>query len=118
MLYCSSAGLVEMLDSPGHCLGIFGDGGYEDRHTQLCPGDRLFAYTDGISEASPDDRQLYGWRFRDFLVSSAALNNEDFLNRLDSGLTEFLGGQQPADDYTLLSIQRVGDRAGYVGAQQ
>ncbi len=111
MLYCGSAGSIELLDSPGHCLGIFGEGGYEDRQTQLCPGDRLFAYTDGISEASPDDRQLYGWRFREFLKQGASLNNEDFLDRLDSGLIEFLGGSQPADDYTLLAIQRIGNQA-------
>jgi phosphoserine phosphatase RsbU/P len=118
MLYCRATGRIELLDSPGHCLGIFGEGGYEDRQAQLCPGDRLFAYTDGISEASPDDGQLYGWRFSDFLTQSGALNNEDFLNRLNSGLIEFLGGSQPADDYTLLSIQRISNQAGIAPALQ
>jgi phosphoserine phosphatase RsbU/P len=112
LLYCRSAGQVEALDSPGFCLGIFPDGKYEDRLARLCPGDRLFAFTDGISEASPDDQQLFGWQFRDFLIQNATLINRDFLNRLDSVLMEFLGGDPPADDYTLLSIQRLEESAG------
>jgi sigma-B regulation protein RsbU (phosphoserine phosphatase) len=109
LLYCDSKKAVEFLDSPGLCLGIFAEGRYEDRQAQLCPGDRLFAYTDGISEASPDDRHLFGKRLPGFLTQHAALPNEDFLDLLGAGLDDFLGGTPPNDDYTLLSIQRVQD---------
>jgi phosphoserine phosphatase RsbU/P len=105
LLYCDKNRRVEPLDSPGHCLGIFEEGRYEDRCALLCPGDRLFAFTDGIYDASPDEKQLFGSRFPGLLVESAALTNEDFLDRLDQGLAEFLGGERPADDYTLLSVQ-------------
>jgi sigma-B regulation protein RsbU (phosphoserine phosphatase) len=96
---------VERLDSPGFCLGIFEEGGYEDRELELQPGDRLFAYTDGISEASPDDQHLFGAQFPDLLMQQAGVGNEEFLDCLDRSLSGFLGASQPADDYTLLSVQ-------------
>ena len=105
LLYCAKDQGVQLLDSPGYCLGIFEEGRYEDRRALLSPGDRLFAFTDGIYDASPDEKQLYGSRFPGLLVESASLTNEDFLDRLDKGLDDFLGGERPADDYTLLSIQ-------------
>jgi sigma-B regulation protein RsbU (phosphoserine phosphatase) len=112
ILYRASGQGVETLDSPGLCLGIFEEGKYEDRRVRLCQGDRLFAFTDGIYDASPDDRQLFGSRFPDLLVESAALTNEDFLDRLDADLAYLLGGERPADDYTLLSIQCLKDPVG------
>ncbi len=107
LLYCAARKDVETLDSPGLCLGIFEEGGYEDRQTYLASGDRLFAYTDGIYEASPDEHHLFGSRFPDLLVQNAELTNEDFLDRLAAGLAAFLDGQRPIDDYTLVSVQRL-----------
>lgn len=101
---------IGKLDTPGFCLGIFEEGGYQDRKTQLFPGDRLFAYTDGISEASPDDSHLFGAQFPDLLRRHAAASNEEFLDRLDEDLSRFLGASQPPDDYTLLSVQFLQDR--------
>jgi len=105
LIYRDSQRCVEKLDSPGLCLGIFQEGQYEDRELTLCPGDRLFAYTDGIYDASSDDHDLFGSCFPRILMENAGASNEDLLDRLDAGLMEFLGGAHPADDYTLLAVQ-------------
>jgi sigma-B regulation protein RsbU (phosphoserine phosphatase) len=102
---------IEKLDSPGFCLGVFEEGRYENRELQLFPGDRLFAYTDGISEASVDDCHLFGALFPDLLRRHADLPNEGFLDLLDDNLSGFLGNAPPSDDYTLLSIQFLPDAA-------
>jgi phosphoserine phosphatase RsbU/P len=102
---------IEKLDSPGFCLGVFEEGRYENREMQLFPGDRLFAYTDGISEASVDDCHLFGALFPDLLRRHADLPNEGFLDFLDDNLSGFLGNAPPSDDYTLLSIQFLPDAA-------
>ncbi len=107
--YRDSKRAVEKLDTPGLCLGIFEEGRYEDRETDLRPGDRLFAFTDGVYDASCDDSDLYGSRFPRILMENAGIPNEEFLDRLDAGLSDFLGGVRPADDYTLLSIQLLED---------
>jgi sigma-B regulation protein RsbU (phosphoserine phosphatase) len=104
LLYRDSKRCIEKLDSPGFCLGIFEEGRYEDREMILYPGDRLFAYTDGIYDASRDDRHLFGTCFPGMLMENAGASNEDLLDRLDAGLMEFLGGARPSDDYTLVAV--------------
>ena len=105
LLYRSSDRSVTRLDTPGFSLGSFQEGRYEDRKIQLTAGDRLLAYTDGISEASPDDSRLFGAQLPDLLLNHAAAGNEEFLDRLDESLAGFLGPSHQADDYTLLSVQ-------------
>jgi len=105
LAYRCSSQKIEKLDSPGFCLGIFEDGRYENREARLFHGDRLFAYTDGISEASADDSHLFGSLFPDLLRRHANLPNEGFLDFLDDDLSCFLGSAPPADDYTLLAVQ-------------
>jgi len=96
---------VEKLISSGFCLGIFEDGLYEDNEIDLAPGDRLFAYTDGISDASLDDRNVFGVQFAELLKRCAELDNEDFLDDLDQKFRLFLDNSDPMDDYTLLSLR-------------
>jgi phosphoserine phosphatase RsbU/P len=100
---------IEKLDTPGFCLGVFKDGLYEDREIDLASGDRLFAYTDGISDASLDDRNVFGAHFAELLQRYAALSNEDFLDSLKGNLELFLTSSKAVDDYTLLSLQYLKD---------
>ena len=105
LVYRSSDKTVEKLDSPGYCLGIFEKGQYADSSIQISPGDRLFVFTDGIYEASPDDRSVFGHRLPRLLEECANLSNEEFMDRLETSLLAFLGSGDAEDDYTLLSIQ-------------
>ncbi len=105
LLYHGSDRSVEKLDTPGFCIGTFEEGQYEDRKTQLAAGDRLFAYTDGVSEASPDDDRLFGSQLSGLLLRNPDAAGEEFLNRVDESLAAFLGPSRQADDYTLLSVQ-------------
>ncbi len=105
LLYRSSNRTVEKLESPGYCVGIFEEGQYEDRKTRIIPGDRLFVFTDGIYEATPDDQTIFGHGIPALLHEYAHLPNEEFLDRLESGLSSFLGSTTATDDYTLLSVR-------------
>lgn len=111
LLYRSSSDQIEVLNSPGFCLGIFDDGWYEDREIRLLSGDRLFLFTDGLSEATPDDEEQFGSRLPDLLRAGSSLSNEEFLDYLTAGLTAYLGAEQRADDCTLLSVHLL-DGAG------
>jgi serine phosphatase RsbU (regulator of sigma subunit) len=105
LLYRDSSGTVERLESPGYCLGIFEQGQYADCRTRLSPGDRLFVFTDGVYEASPDDKTLFGHRLPSLLQDCARSSNEGFLSRLETDLSSFLSSASVEDDYTLLSIR-------------
>jgi sigma-B regulation protein RsbU (phosphoserine phosphatase) len=105
LTYRHASQSVEKLNSSGFCLGVFEDGLYEDNEIDLAPGDRLFAYTDGISDASLDDQNIFGAQFPELLQRCAELDNEDFLHDLDGKFRLFLANSDPADDYTLLSLR-------------
>lgn len=53
MLLRAESGEVEKLAGKGTLLGMFPDAGklYEDKQTRLQPGDKLFVFTDGLTEA-------------------------------------------------------------------
>ncbi|MBP1610011.1 MAG: response regulator [Acidobacteria bacterium] len=105
LAYRHASHSVEKLHPSGFCLGIFEEGLYKDNAIDLAPGDRLFAYTDGISDASLDDRNVFGAQFPELLQRCAELENEDFLHDLNGKFRLFLANSDPTDDYTLLSLR-------------
>jgi serine phosphatase RsbU (regulator of sigma subunit) len=72
----------------------------------LSPGDRLFLYTDGISEAR--DRQGEFVDVQQLLASARADGVEAALDRILSGLRAAVGGAM-ADDIAMLVAEYVGD---------
>lgn len=78
---------------------------YRDYELQLNPGDKLFLYTDGVTEATSADNELFG---NDRLVSS--LNSHPFttcealISDVTQGINAFVGDAPQFDDITMLSL--------------
>ncbi|MDQ2686873.1 MAG: SpoIIE family protein phosphatase [Armatimonadota bacterium] len=53
-------GAINTLPPTGPPLGVYERAVYEEATVTLCPGDTLLLYTDGISEAGPNRRELLG----------------------------------------------------------
>ena len=53
-LLLRSDGRVEPVGAPGTLLGVVPDPSFEDRSVELCPGDALVFYTDGVIEDRGD----------------------------------------------------------------
>lgn len=110
-LWLGREGEVEMLGEGGFPIGLIDDPGYEDIHFRLEPGDRLFLYSDGLTEAVNPAGQVYGeQRLSDFLRGltgsphrQLGLLGEDIAGWLGSGT---LG--QPQDDLSMLMISYQG----------
>jgi len=51
---------VERLTATGQILGPFPDEKYRTEFALMMPGDLLLLFTDGIVEASNDNREMYG----------------------------------------------------------
>ena len=56
----ASSGSIRQLDQSDAVLGVFPDWKYEDCTIELKPGDRLFLFTDGITEAAQADGHEFG----------------------------------------------------------
>jgi sigma-B regulation protein RsbU (phosphoserine phosphatase) len=100
----SSGGSVRTLKQGGAVLGVFPTWTYEDSTVELKTGDRLFLFTDGITEASG----LNGQEFDEasiaaFAKSNNTLSAKELNSRLLVQVTVFCGAQFQ-DDATLLVI--------------
>ena len=71
----------------------------------LHPGDRLFLYTDGVTEATNADNKLYGEdRLLAFLNQNAYPEAAELLPALKTDIDEFVGEAPQFDDITMLML--------------
>ena len=73
---------------------------------QLSPGDRLFQYTDGVTEAMDQDGNLYGMeRLREILAQNTALAPMELLGKIKEDIDAFVGDAPQFDDITMLCLE-------------
>ena len=71
----------------------------------LCPGDRLFLYTDGVPEATNTENKLYGEnRLLNFMNENLVMDATELLPALKNNIDEFVGEAPQFDDITMLSF--------------
>ena len=88
---------------------------YRAGEITLCPGDRLFLYTDGVPEATNADNKLYGEdRLVDFMNRNSALAADALLPGLKANIDEFVGDAPQFDDITMLML----DYKSYKGGER
>ena len=100
-------GRVELFEmQTGAPLGIDPDAYGEGFAGMLAPGDALFCFTDGVTEARNRDGELFGEdRLREVLKAGrgAALLVADVI----AAVERFAAGAEPADDITVLAVGMV-----------
>ena len=76
---------------------------YRAGEITLGPGDRLFLYTDGVTEATNTENKLYGEeRLLEFMNQNAAVEATVLLPALKANIDEFVGDAPQFDDITML----------------
>lgn len=90
----------------GPLSGIVPQATYRCETARLNPGDLLFAYTDGLSEAENGEGCCYGIDpCRDLLIQQREAPLPEILDRVREGLTTFSGSSALEDDCTLLLLR-------------
>lgn len=78
---------------------------YRQNELMLDPGDRLFLYTDGITEATSAEKELYGEdRLSTYLNSYSDNSAEDIFHGLKADIDSFVGEAPQFDDMTMLML--------------
>ena len=78
---------------------------YRQNELTLKPGDRLFLYTDGVTEATNPEKELYGEkRLSEYLNSHKETEIEELLHGLREELDRFDGEAEQFDDITMLIL--------------
>jgi sigma-B regulation protein RsbU (phosphoserine phosphatase) len=90
----------------GTVLGFLEDLNFEAEKIQLHPGDTLFLYTDGITEAFNDADIVFGEeRLEAILKANSMKSIKDLSQAIVSGVQEYCGEAPQSDDITQLAIR-------------
>ena len=97
-------GECEYLKSrPGFVLAGMEGIKYRENEITLNKGDRIFLYTDGVTEATNENEALYGEeRLLSFVDKNKTLNAEDLLAGIKKDIDLFVGDAPQFDDITML----------------
>ena len=92
-------------EEPNFLLGCIPDFEYKVQKTKLRHGDRLFLYTDGISEATNVDGELFGRRrILDCLNAHGNLPSEDTFRAVSEAVNAFVGEAEQSDDECMVAL--------------
>ena len=86
---------------------------YRCNQITLNPGDRLFLYTDGVTEATNEDNKLYGEdRLIEFFNNNKNEDSTKLLPALKQNIDEFVGNAPQFDDITMLMFDYKPQKGG------
>jgi len=82
---------------------------YRPASLELSPGDAVYLYTDGVTEAANESKQLYGdQRLFDTLNAHADSGPETLLKIVKDDVDAFVGDAPQFDDITMLGLRYLG----------
>lgn len=107
-------GKFEYLRSrPGFVLAGMDTVRYKQSELVLNPGDRIFLYTDGVTEAANGEQQLYGEDRLERLLNRCQEDTaEEMLADLKKDIDSFVGKAPQFDDITMLMLDIKKNKAG------
>jgi serine phosphatase RsbU (regulator of sigma subunit) len=103
----AGGGAVETLPAGGLPVGLFEQLKMKVRGAVMRPGDLLFLYTDGVTEAEdPEARQFGEDRLVDLLSGGDPAGAAQWVARIDAAVRAFAKGRPQFDDITCLALGR------------
>ncbi|HPX82379.1 MAG TPA: SpoIIE family protein phosphatase [Syntrophales bacterium] len=103
----SAGGEVGWLNSPeGFLLGIMEDASYEILRLDLNPGDTLFLYTDGVTEAMNERKEFFSdAALLKTLAACPGRDPEALVECVFGAVKAFAGAEPQSDDITVLALR-------------
>ncbi|MCM1536608.1 MAG: PP2C family protein-serine/threonine phosphatase [Clostridium sp.] len=81
---------------------------YQSGRIQLSPGDKIFQYTDGVTEATNSSHELYGMkRLTDILAQNTDKPPAKLLPAIKADIDLFTGDAPQFDDITMLCVEYI-----------
>lgn len=106
LFYRASKDAVLALDTKGLFLGISDDNSFEEKSLKVEKNDRLFMYTDGLTEIKAADKDEYGEkRLALFIKNHNSLKGDDFCTELLNDIEEYVSLAERSDDIAFLNIE-------------
>ena len=95
--------LVQYRHSPA--IAVMEDIRFKEHEFEMHPGDSLFVYTDGVTEATNAKNELYGTeRMLKALNSEMDADPKNLLQNVQDGINAFVGNAPQFDDITMMCL--------------
>lgn len=105
LLYKNNKDFEYLKSRPGFVLAGMETIKYKQNAITLSPGDKLFLYTDGVTEATNADKQLFGEdRLCQFMNTHRSDTAMEILHNLKKHIDKFVGEAPQFDDITMLML--------------
>ena len=106
LLWRAATGTLEVLPSNGPPLGFHADSAYEVHDTTLASGDVILLYTDGITEATDQDLDMFGEeRLQALLCAHAGEPPQRLVQVVSEALAAFTGRDRYDDDVSMFVVK-------------
>lgn len=97
--------------APNIVLGAFEDAQFEIYDTKLNPGDIIFTYTDGITEAFNDKNEMFGEQnLVDSLNKNKTSDIKQIIENTTTDIKNYMNSTPQSDDITMLAFKYNGDK--------
>jgi sigma-B regulation protein RsbU (phosphoserine phosphatase) len=107
ILNASGFKIVEL--TRGTVLGGIEHFNYKSLKLQMAPGDILYLYTDGVTEAFNRLGELFGDdRLEALLLSNLNADHKQLIKTILTSVAEYASGIPPSDDITMMAIRYFG----------
>lgn len=100
-------GVKARLQPTGPAVGIMPDGPFTVQQTQLEPGEILFLFTDGATDAKDPNGQLFTEKRLLSLVAQPVSSATAMLGGVEASLRGHIGSADQFDDITMLAVRRL-----------
>lgn len=102
----AGGGFEYMKSKPGFILAGMEGMKYRKNEFTLAPGDEIYLYTDGVTEATDSENNLYGEeRLLALLNSMGGLTGEEICRAVKADIDAFVGDAPQFDDITMLYLK-------------
>jgi len=100
-------GQCQELSEGGSLLAVLPHLALDEQEIQMEPGDFLIMYTDGLTEAMNEQREIFGeQRLWSVIEANGDGNAQTLLEAILAGVEDFVKGVPQADDLTLIVLRR------------
>jgi putative ABC transport system permease protein len=97
---------IEELSTGGTVVGMFPEVEYEEATVELCCGDVLLAFTDGVPEAhNPENEEFGEERLQQLLRQTAHLSANEIRARLSDEMKDWIRDAEQYDDLTFIVMK-------------
>ncbi len=104
-VYLKKGSTATLLGTGGYPVGMFPDLDYEEETVVLNKGDRLFLYSDGITECSNKKKEQFSVeRLIRILEKDQDVSKKGLMEQMEMSLREWKGDDEFEDDVTLLAL--------------